>query len=187
MEAMKGFEFFFTLYGLILGLAVTEVLAGFARVAKQRHKVRLGYITPMLGLLTLVDLTSFWRGAWLRLRGVEVTLPLLLTGLAIAGVYFMAASLIFPDDFEEWPSLDDFFDRHKGWVIGGVLIANLLNEFVITALISTPGDYAVRMLSLGHLAMSALYIGLACGVVLFKSHKVSAGFLIVMLTLYFLP
>jgi hypothetical protein len=186
MEATKGFEFFFTLYGLILGLAVTEVLGGFARVAKQRHRVRLGYITPMLGLLTLVDLTSFWRGAWERLRGAEVTLPLLLTGLAIAGVYFLAASLIIPDDFEDWPSLDAFFNKHKGWVMGGVLTANLLNEFVITALISTPVDYAVRMLSLRHIVISAIYIGLVCGVAFFRNHKVNAGFLVAMLAMYFL-
>ena len=47
---MSAFEFFFGFYGLILGLSVVEVVTGFSKVLKQRRRIRIGYLTPMLAL-----------------------------------------------------------------------------------------------------------------------------------------
>ncbi len=60
---------------------------------------------------------------------------LLLVGLAIAGVYYLAASLVFPDDLDAWPSLDEFYDRHKGWVIGGIWTAKTLSHTALLAVV----------------------------------------------------
>ena len=46
--------------------------------------------------------------------------------LAIVGVYHLAASLIFPDEPEQWPDFDDWYDRQKRMVIGGLLIRRML-------------------------------------------------------------
>ena len=43
--------------------------------------------------------------------------------LAIVGVYHLAASLIFPDEPEQWPDFDDWYDRQKRMVIGGLLLS----------------------------------------------------------------
>ena len=39
---MESFNFVFSLFALVLGLSLTEVLGGFARALRMRHKVRLG-------------------------------------------------------------------------------------------------------------------------------------------------
>lgn len=184
---MSPFEFFFSLYGLILGLSVTEVITGFARVMRRRERIRLGYVTPMLGGMMLIDLASFWVNAWDHMRDIEVGLPLLLLGLVIAGVYFLAASLVFPDDLEAWPSLDDFYDRHKGWVIGGVMTANLIADFGITALMLTPHDYFTRVITVSHLGVAAAFTALVLGIALIRNHRVNAVLMVLVYGMYAHP
>jgi len=135
---MSAFEFFFGFYGLILGLAVVEIVGGFSRVLKARRLNALGLCTPLLALFLLLDLVSFWTGTWARFQDVEISTDLLVTALAIAGLYYLAASLVFPD-FQEWDSTDDFYDGHKGWVLLGSCAANLL---AFTALPLVAGDTA---------------------------------------------
>ena len=67
---MSPFELVFALFGLLLGLAIAEVLGGFARVLKLKRlggaaaDVRIGWLTPLLGLLVILDQTSFWLTAY---------------------------------------------------------------------------------------------------------------------------
>ena len=51
---MSGFDLVFALFGLVLGLAITEVLGGFSRVMKMRGTVHVGWLVPLLGLLVLI-------------------------------------------------------------------------------------------------------------------------------------
>ena len=38
---MSAFEFFFSFYGLLLGLSVAELVGGFARVLHERERIRV--------------------------------------------------------------------------------------------------------------------------------------------------
>ncbi len=58
---MSAFEFFFSFYGLLLGLSVAELVGGFARVLHERQRVRFGWLTPLLALFVAVDLVTFWN------------------------------------------------------------------------------------------------------------------------------
>ncbi|RYY26037.1 MAG: hypothetical protein EOP62_11170 [Sphingomonadales bacterium] len=123
---MTSFEFAFSLFGLLLGLSLASVLSGFARVLRARHKLRLGWATPLLGLLLIIDLVTFWSNAWDMRDAIPPNFAALLYGTAIASVYFLSASLVFPEELDEWPDLDAYFMRHKGQVLIGVMAANLL-------------------------------------------------------------
>lgn len=123
---MTSFEFAFSLFGLVLGLSVAEVMSGFARVLRARHSIRLGWTTPLLGVLLMVDLVTFWANAWDMRDLIPPSFAALLYGTAIAAIYFLSASLVFPVALDEWPDLDDYFMRHKGQVLIGVMGANLL-------------------------------------------------------------
>ncbi len=130
---MSAFEFAFTLFGLVLGLALAEVLAGFVRVLKARTlrpetdvAIRFGWQTPLLALVVVLDLISFWFGAWETRAAIPINFAALVFSAALAGIYYAAASLVLPDDPERWPDLDDWFARHKAQVAGGIFAANLL-------------------------------------------------------------
>lgn len=125
---MSGFDLVFAAFGLLLGLAISEVLGGFSRALKLKRgakPVRIGWLTPLLGLFVLLDLTSFWLTAFEARAQMDANYLTLTAVLALVGVYYLAATLIFPDEPEEWPDFDDWYDRHKRLVIGGVLTANI--------------------------------------------------------------
>ena len=125
---MSPFELVFAVYGLLLGLAFAEVLGGFSRTVKLKRgskPVRVGWMTPLLGLLVMLDLTSFWLLAWDAREQISANYITLIGVLAMVGVYYLAATLIFPDAPEEWPDFDDWYDKQNRLVIGGLLAANV--------------------------------------------------------------
>ncbi|HEX8193574.1 MAG TPA: hypothetical protein VF552_11820 [Allosphingosinicella sp.] len=126
---MTAFELVFAAFGLVLGLAIAEVLGGFARVLKlrrcERAKVRIGALTPLLALFVLLDLTRFWLIAWNVRAAIPANYLTLVAVLAIVGTYYVVSTLIFPDDPEEWPDFDLHYDKHNRIVLGGMLAAQL--------------------------------------------------------------
>ncbi|MBX3595722.1 hypothetical protein [Sphingomonas sp.] len=125
---MSAFELVFAVYGLLLGLAIAEVLGGFARALKLKRAakpVRIGWLTPLLGVVVVLDLTNFWMVAWEAQPQIGANYVTLVAVLAIVGTYYLAASLIFPDEPAEWPDFDDWYDRQNRLVIAGLLAANI--------------------------------------------------------------
>lgn len=127
---MSAFEFIFALFGLLLGLSLTEILSGLARAIQMRLQpgstARIGWLTPMLGLFVILDLLSFWQAAWVSRNVVIVSGDGLMAVTAFAGAYYLAASLVFPrgvigDDID----FDAHFFRVRGIIIG-VMLALLL-------------------------------------------------------------
>ena len=121
---MSDFEFFFSFYGLVLGLSVVELVAGLARSLHEGRGRRLGLLTPLLATFVLADITSFWAFAWVDLRDVQVGYASLVGALAVAGLYYVAASLVFPRDPGAEPA-DDHFWRHRRTVLLAVMACNL--------------------------------------------------------------
>jgi hypothetical protein len=161
---VSSFEFAFSLFGLILGLSVAEVMGGFARVLRARHKMRLGWLTPALGLFLMVDLVTFWSNAWYMRDVIPPSFGALLYGTAIAAVYYLAAALVFPEDLAEWPDLDVYFLRHKGQVMLGVIVANVL---VIVARVLLYGNIFTRWHGV---VIPLVYVGIGA-VLIFSSNK----------------
>lgn len=127
---MSAFEFFFSFYGLLLGLSIAELVGGFARVLHERQRVRFGLLTPLLALFVAVDLVTFWNQAWVFFRGAPFNPVLLLLGLIITSTFYIAASVTFPrlsaEGVETQIDLDDHFWGHRRLVFGCVLGANAI-------------------------------------------------------------
>ncbi|TRW14748.1 hypothetical protein [Glacieibacterium frigidum] len=123
---MSGFEFFFSLYGLVLGLSVVEIISGFARLVHNRGAVRVGWLVPALAILMLFDLANFWMSAFVRLQAYEPSYGMLIIGLLISSLYYVAASAVFPRDFQAEPDFDAVYLRHRRLVLGLMTVAGLL-------------------------------------------------------------
>lgn len=124
-ERVTHFEFFFSLFGLLLGLALAEGLGGLARALKAKRRVRIGWPTTLLGLFVSCDVVTFWMYGWSIRDLLPASWPVLFGGFAITATYFVAAALVFPDDPEDWQDLDGHFDRQRRTVIAGVLACNV--------------------------------------------------------------
>jgi hypothetical protein len=124
---MDKFAFFFGFYGLMLGLAVTELLAGLGALARAGQLRKLGVQTGLLAMFLLLVICATWIDAWDSLRGVSLNFAGLWAPILIAILYYLAATIVFPREPEEWPSLDDYFVKRKRDV--GILM--LAAEFAV--------------------------------------------------------
>lgn len=145
---MSNFEFVFSLFGLLLGLALAEVLGGFGTAIQSRRKVRIGWLTPLLGLLVALDVTSFWMVGWSVRELVPAHYISLLGGLFIMGLYYLVARITFPHEVDEWPDYDAYYFEHRKWVLGGMVLCNGIALAALFALGAEPLEGAVNRWSL---------------------------------------
>lgn len=178
---MDGLEFVFSLFGLLLGLALTEALSGLARALKAKHRVQIGWPTALLGLLVACDVVTFWMYGWSLRKQLQVTWPLMFGGFVVTGIYYVCASLIFPDANND--DYDAHFDRMHRMVLSGVLICNVallaftLNFVPLTAFLTLRS--AVLTWTFFPIALAAIVVKdrrivLACMCVLIALYPLSA-------------
>jgi hypothetical protein len=172
---MSPFEFTFSLFGLLLGLSLAEVLGGLARVMKQRKEVQLGWLTPLLGLLVMLDLTSSWALAYSLKEAIPANFLTLVIGLFVTGLYYLAATLVFPDDASKWPDLDDYYFRHKRQVLGGMLASRVLARAAQFALGAAGWNYFPAFAAFVVLALAAMFA---------RGKTANIAILVVFLSLY---
>jgi hypothetical protein len=132
---MSAFEFFFSFYGLLLGLSLAVIATGAATTIQHRHKLRIGWLTPLLAIFVALDVASFWDFAWTIFRDVPFSYGLLVASLLVAVVYFIAASLVFPHEIEGGMSLDDHFRANRKIVLLLTAVANVLALLVALPII----------------------------------------------------
>ena len=155
---MSAFEFFFSFYGLLLGLSVAELVGGFSRVLHERQRVRFGWLTPLLALFVAMDVATFWSQAWVIFRGAPFNLALLFIGLVVAATFYIAASVTFPrvtaEGVEDRIDLDDHFWAHRRLIFTCILAANVIVGALFVALMQVDAGFA-------SLSGARLWIGFA--------------------------
>ena len=141
-----AFSFMFGFYGLLLGLAVAEVAAGFSRAYDGRKERKLGVVAPLFGVLLLVDLITFWMNAFAYREVAEINYLAAFGAAVIALLYYFAATQIFPRATET-ETLDDHIMAHRRAVAFSVLASNVLTQIPnAMSIIATPwplSDFAL--------------------------------------------
>ena len=123
---MGDFEFLAGFYGLLLGLIVAEVASKLADSIDTHHERRIGVLTPLLAIVVIADITSFWMWIWSERDSVTMGWQTVYISAVLGLVYFLAAALVFPRSPERWASLDQHYWSRKRWVIGGLLLVNMI-------------------------------------------------------------
>lgn len=123
---MTSFEFVFSLFSILLGLALAQVLRGFADVVEAGSRIRIGWPTFLLALVVMADITLFWRVVWRAREYMPDTSTALFVTLVISGLYYFAAVLVFPRKIAGRDELDTYFLAQKGRVLGCLLAANVI-------------------------------------------------------------
>ncbi|MBL8545135.1 MAG: hypothetical protein JNL81_01650 [Hyphomonadaceae bacterium] len=109
---MGGFEFIFTFYSLLLGLAAANVATGLADVWRDRRGVALGWFVPVLGFIVLLLLMRQWVAYWNARELLTMTTPRLIMAACVALPFVFVSRLIFPGSSAA-ASLDDHFFAHR--------------------------------------------------------------------------
>lgn len=119
---MGEFDFAFTLVGLILGLAVAEVLSGLVRTLRKHDFRTVSWLTPMLGLVVICDLTTFWGMLWGFRGNMPNLYQTMAAGVIATGFYYVAASLVFPSDDTD---LDQHYFAHNRKILALIIAVNV--------------------------------------------------------------
>lgn len=129
---MQGTSTIYSLFGLVVGLGIAEILRGFADswraiagVGRLSAPVRIGWLVPLLGALVIMDQTQFYITAYELRDAVPFTYFSLLSVLAVVGTYFLCSTFVFPDQPDKWPDFDEYYMRSRKIVAGCILAVNL--------------------------------------------------------------
>lgn len=124
---MTNFEFVFSLLVIVLGLGLSQLFGGLASAVKRRPKLKVGWGTGLLATWVTSETVIFWEMFWRLRNDLPWVTPSLFAGLAMTGLYFFAASLVFPDDLADRETLDGYFMQEKGRVVAAILLAIVLS------------------------------------------------------------
>jgi hypothetical protein len=180
---MDAFNFAFSLFAIILGLSLAKVLEGFARALKRRRVVHLGWLTPLLAVFVMLDLTSFWESGWATRKFLTPQYGMLLIGLVMCGLYYIAASIIFPGEFGEGreamhgDDFDEHYIEHHRQVLGAIMICDLMQ--IVPIAIIRFADVPTRFWFENALQFSALLTGIAS-----RSKRINITVLAALIALY---
>jgi hypothetical protein len=183
---MTGFEFLFSLFALLLGFMLVEVLGGFVRAVKAARPrpgshdvpVRLGWLSPLLGLFLLLDITSYWDNIWVLRDILPLGLDTLFGALFLTSIYYFAASLVFPNDPRDWPDLDAWFWLHRRMVLGCILAVNMLWVAFYTLFGPRPSGVTLTIV------IQAAYFAAICTALLARRGSVVGAALLLLSLMY---
>lgn len=121
---MSAFEFVFTFYAILLGLALSNVAVGFGRLWRLKSRVVVGWLTPLLAIYMIEMVIDLWAGAWLHLHDRE-TVDTLLLGLMLTTALplIFASVVLLPDSAETEDSLDDHYLAHRRAILGSLSLS----------------------------------------------------------------
>jgi len=126
---MDRFSFFFAFYGLILGLAVAELLSGFAGLVRARALKQLEPQTALTALLTFVLIVATWVDTFTMSQGISLGFHDLWPPILLGTFYFLAAAVIFPRDHALFADLGAYFAARRQFIIGMLFAAELVDFY----------------------------------------------------------
>jgi hypothetical protein len=129
LSFMEQFNFFFAFYGLILGLAATEVLKGFGAFARTRSLRKMDLPTALLAVFIFLAICATWIDAWQSLQRVSLDLSSLWAPILLATAYYLAATVVFPRDQEDIDNLSRYYNERKTFVVCLLLAAEFLVNY----------------------------------------------------------
>jgi hypothetical protein len=124
--AVDSFSYFIAFYSLILGLALTELLGGFAHMVRARALKKLEPQTALLAFFILVDICSTWVDSWLTLKHVTVDFAGLWAPVLLAICFYLAAATVFPHDDAAHERLADYYRERKRFILVLLLAGEML-------------------------------------------------------------
>lgn len=119
---MDGFDFLFSLYSLLLGLAVAHAMTGFADSWVDRARTALGASTILLGLLILLRAAGQWISFWDGRDGLAMDPWKVLVCLGMALPYIFIARVMFPRTDAGYASIDDYYLENRRALMTALLI-----------------------------------------------------------------
>lgn len=149
---MSGFEYLFTFYGLLLGIAVANVATGFADMWRGHAEVRPGTLIPLLGGFLLIAASHQWVSFWGGREVLTMGPGTLLICIGVALPYIFASQAMRPRNEAEWKSLDEYYLAHRRILLTSVMlppVVSLIFNFAMGSLTLNVLDASTDTIRIG--------------------------------------
>ena len=123
---MSGFEYIFTFYGLLLGLAVANATSNVAEMWRSSGSVKVGLAPPLLCLFILLSAAQGWTSFWASHDSLTMTPTALLMCIGMAVPYIFVSHGMTPAR-EGSASFEDFYIHHRRTLMVVLVIPPLLS------------------------------------------------------------
>ena len=142
--------------GMVIGLGVTRLLSGLARIVQHPTQYRLYPVHLAWVGSMLLMLVHFWWWEF-GLYGIETwTFGIYLFIVAYAVLLFLLSALLFPDSMADYVGYEDFFISRRRWFFG--LLAVSYQFDIIDTLITGEAHFA--RFGSEYLIRTPLFVGL---------------------------
>ena len=112
------FDYLFSFYGLLLGIAVANVAIGFADMWRDCEKISVGTCPPLVASSVLLGGMNVWLQMWYSRPYITVNGIQMLTAAAVSLPYVFVSRAIFPGmENEEERSLEEHYLRHRKLIL----------------------------------------------------------------------
>jgi hypothetical protein len=184
---LDRFSFFFAFYGLILGLAVAELLSGFVSFARERRVRDLEIQTALLALLVFVDVCATWLDAYETLRGITLSFGGLAAPIMVATGFYLGAAMVFPRNSGELDNLQDYYMRRHGFVASMLLMAEVFLSFTFWAQYRNDLIYEPAKFWLWHVPYKLALVSLFAALAFARTRRSNLLLLTILLFLFSVP
>ncbi len=141
---MEQFDYLFSFYGLLLGIAVANVAIGFADMWRDCEKVEVGACPPLLACIVLFGGMNVWLTTWQTRHDVSVGGWQMLAAAGIALPYVFVSRAMFPgQEKEPERSLEQHYLNHRMLILA-VMTAPPLVSVVSKLLLDDIHEYGWR-------------------------------------------
>lgn len=129
---MNEFEFLAVFISIVVGLGVTHILYGLARIIHNRHNLKLDTLHFLWTLNVLLILLLNWWVLFLWVDYPEWSFDIYLLLIAWGIFLYMLAVLLYPPDIRGDESYGALFEKNRKWLFG-VFIVFVLFDIAQTA------------------------------------------------------
>jgi hypothetical protein len=123
---MDSFSYLIVFYSLILGLALAELLGGFALMVRAHALKKLEPQTSLMALLILICIVTEWIDAWNTMKAVTVDISGLGVPICLAITYYLA--VVFPHREADHERLADYYQDRRPFLAGALVAAVVLDN-----------------------------------------------------------
>lgn len=163
--------------GMVVGLGVTRLLAGVARIIQHPTQYRLYPVHLAWVASVLLMLVHFWWWEF-GLFGIGArTFGVYLFIIAYAVLLFLLAALLFPDSMLDYSSYEDFFVSRRAWFFG--LMACTYVFDIVDTLIKGEAHFA--RFGNEYLIRTPIFVGLCIAAAMTPNRRFQAAFVAVTL------
>lgn len=128
---METFGHIKTVISMILGLSITHLLKGSAKLIQHPGRDKPYSVHLLWVFYIFLLLVHFW---WWEYRLTEIKqwfFPQYFFVISYIMVYYVLCALLYPDDLRDYNGFEDYFYSRKKWFFG-VLAASFVADFIDT-------------------------------------------------------